>query len=218
MGNGGSKNASYPEVTVADGNKLTFGGVSALCFPPLVIPEPSRDASRHEESLSSRPPVSLLFFAFQSSIVSPLSFYLPAYNLIHLPPCSCFLLSRSHSLFLTFPAPNRDVFLHSLSQGGWTYVDVRTAEEFKAGHPSGAVNIPMHVVDAAGEKQPNPHFKATLQNTFTDKNHQLVVGCRSGARSGKTCELLLGLGYKNVKNLEGGFMAWEEARLPTHKL
>ena len=97
-------------------------------------------------------------------------------------------------------------------------MDVRTAEEFKAGHPSGAVNIPMHVVDAAGEKQPNPHFKATLQNTFTDKNHQLVVGCRSGARSGKTCELLLCLGYKNVKNLEGGFMAWEEARLPTHKL
>lgn len=26
---------------------------------------------------------------------------------------------------------------------GWTYVDVRTVEEFEAGHPPGAVNVPI---------------------------------------------------------------------------
>jgi rhodanese-related sulfurtransferase len=43
-----------------------------------------------------------------------------------------------------------------------------------------------------------------------DKNHEIVVHCRSGVRSGKAVEYLQAQGFKKVKNLAGGILAWAE--------
>jgi sulfur-carrier protein adenylyltransferase/sulfurtransferase len=40
------------------------------------------------------------------------------------------------------------------------------------------------------------------------KDKQVVVHCRSGARSGAICQALETLGYTNVYNLKGGIIAW----------
>ncbi|MFL5762993.1 MAG: rhodanese-like domain-containing protein [Bacteroidia bacterium] len=40
------------------------------------------------------------------------------------------------------------------------------------------------------------------------KDKQVVIHCRSGARSGAICQALEANGYSNVYNLKGGIIAW----------
>lgn len=40
------------------------------------------------------------------------------------------------------------------------------------------------------------------------KDEEVIVMCRSGARSAKACRLLSKHGFSNVKNLKGGINAW----------
>jgi len=42
------------------------------------------------------------------------------------------------------------------------------------------------------------------------KNEEVVVYCRSGNRSGQAAFFLESLGFKNIKNLSGGMLAWQE--------
>ena len=42
------------------------------------------------------------------------------------------------------------------------------------------------------------------------KDKEVIVYCRSGNRSGQAALLLESMGFQNVKNLQGGMMAWEE--------
>ena len=43
------------------------------------------------------------------------------------------------------------------------------------------------------------------------KNEEIVVHCRSGARSGQAQAMMQANGFSNVRNLTGGVMAWEAA-------
>lgn len=43
------------------------------------------------------------------------------------------------------------------------------------------------------------------------KNDEIVVHCRSGARSGQAQGMMQANGFTNVRNLTGGIMAWEAA-------
>ncbi|MFO0725510.1 MAG: rhodanese-like domain-containing protein [Myxococcota bacterium] len=71
---------------------------------------------------------------------------------------------------------------------GAKLVDVRTPQEFAAGHLEGAVNIPLDVVQKSPE-QVGPKDKA------------VVVYCRSGHRSGMAKQRLLEAGFKEVYDL-----------------
>lgn len=73
-------------------------------------------------------------------------------------------------------------------------VDVRTPEEFAAGHVKGSVNIPL---DTIGSKI----------TAFKSKKN-IVVFCRSGARSGQAKAILQQNGITDVVN--GG--AWDHVR------
>jgi rhodanese-related sulfurtransferase len=44
---------------------------------------------------------------------------------------------------------------------------------------------------------------------------EVIVGCRSGARSYRATEFLLHHGYNNVKNLKFGILGWAQDGLPT---
>jgi rhodanese-related sulfurtransferase len=93
---------------------------------------------------------------------------------------------------------------HLLMQSGHTYLDVRTIEEYAAGHPAGAVNIPAFVRDSFGQMILSPDFLPVVQANFAPEA-PLALGCMSGHRSMRACELLARAGYSNLANVAGSF-------------
>ncbi|MEO0474273.1 MAG: rhodanese-like domain-containing protein, partial [Bacteroidota bacterium] len=47
------------------------------------------------------------------------------------------------------------------------------------------------------------------------KSQEVVMICRSGGRSGRACMFLAQQGFSNVRNLEGGMLAWKAVVDPT---
>lgn len=43
------------------------------------------------------------------------------------------------------------------------------------------------------------------------KDAEIILHCRSGARSGRAQQFMMAEGFKNVSNLEGGVLAWIDA-------
>tara|TARA_B100000809_G_C14604798_1_gene338803 strand:- start:139 stop:444 length:306 start_codon:yes stop_codon:yes gene_type:complete len=77
-----------------------------------------------------------------------------------------------------------------------TIIDVRTEEEVAEGKIDGATNINIF----------NPDFTDKIDEY--DKSKTYVMICRSGARSSQACMQMMGLGFENLYNLEGGMMSW----------
>lgn len=85
------------------------------------------------------------------------------------------------------------------------YLDVRSVQEFVQGHPEGAINIPLLDYDPeSGQMQPNADFPNVVSQVLaSDKTY--VVGCKSGGRSQRACEILHQLGFQELYNVDGGF-------------
>lgn len=89
--------------------------------------------------------------------------------------------------------------LEEIISGGeneYTILDVRTKKEYDDGHIPNAVQIDFY----------SPQFKDEIAKLQKDKTYYVV--CRSGSRSGKTCGMMVELGFKRVFNLEGGMLRW----------
>lgn len=84
------------------------------------------------------------------------------------------------------------------------YIDVRTEREFAAGHPAGAVNIPVAFPDPARGMMMNENFLSVVEANFP-RDKQIVVGCQAGPRSNAAARLLEQAGYQDISNLIGGF-------------
>ena len=84
------------------------------------------------------------------------------------------------------------------------YIDVRTVEEFAAGHPEGAVNIPIALHDPAEGMVYNPDFVEVVESHF-GKDRKLLLGCKAGPRSNNAANLLEQQGYQDVASVRGGF-------------
>jgi rhodanese-related sulfurtransferase len=88
---------------------------------------------------------------------------------------------------------------------GYTYIDVRTAEEFAAGHVPGAVNIPVLVRRPGGAgMEPNPGFLDDVKGKFAPEA-RLITGCQRGGRSLRAAEILAAAGFTNVVDMRGGY-------------
>ena len=78
-------------------------------------------------------------------------------------------------------------------------LDVRTSDEFNAGHLPKGINIPRGTLEfLIGKFYPN-------------KETEIVLYCRTDARAALCTNTLKEMGYANVKNLKGGFKAWGNA-------
>ncbi|HVA40265.1 MAG TPA: rhodanese-like domain-containing protein [Candidatus Binataceae bacterium] len=105
------------------------------------------------------------------------------------------------------------------------YLDVRSESEFAQGHAAGAINIPVVFIKGPGQMEPNPEFVAVVEKVVP-KATKLVVGCLSGGRSQRACEMLEQAGYTDLTNVRGGFggardasgqvivTGWRDAGLP----
>src|SRR5262249_60195378 len=77
------------------------------------------------------------------------------------------------------------------------YIDVRTEREFVAGHPEGAVNIPVAFPDPARGMVMNADFIKVVEGHFP-KTKKIIVGCQAGPRSTAAAGLLEKGGYQDV--------------------
>jgi len=84
-------------------------------------------------------------------------------------------------------------------------IDVREEHEWEIAHIEGAQLIPLGTL-------------AARMNEL-DSAQEIVLQCKSGARSGRALDLLRGAGFRKIKNLKGGIMAWAnqiDPRLPVY--
>jgi rhodanese-related sulfurtransferase len=81
-------------------------------------------------------------------------------------------------------------------------LDVRTPQEFAAGHIPGAVNVPHTTLSERLE---------ALQS-YQDK--EIIVYCEAGVRSAKAEKVLRQAGFAKVRHLEGDMAAWRRSSLP----
>jgi rhodanese-related sulfurtransferase len=86
---------------------------------------------------------------------------------------------------------------------GVQFVDVREPNEWAAGHIADAVLIPLGDL---------PHRAREL-----DPERPVVVVCRSGNRSATATDFLLRSGFRDVRNLVGGMIAWAQAGHPVSR-
>ncbi|RLB80641.1 MAG: hypothetical protein DRH17_11430 [Deltaproteobacteria bacterium] len=89
-----------------------------------------------------------------------------------------------------------------LDKGGYIFLDCREPKEFKMGHIPGAINLPRGLLE----------FK--IDKKVPDKNANIVMYCKKGGRGCLATCTLCRMGYKNVVNISGGWMAWEKAGYP----
>ena len=75
-------------------------------------------------------------------------------------------------------------------------LDVRTADEYKAFHIPGAINIPNQLI---GSRE---------LSELGDKDNLILVHCLSGGRSRNAAAKLAAMGYRNVKDF-GGINSWQ---------
>lgn len=78
-----------------------------------------------------------------------------------------------------------------------TIIDVREPNE-RAQFNIGGKLIPLSSIQTA------------ITELADKKEEEIVVYCRSGRRSALAKELLTKAGFKNVRNMEGGILAWIE--------
>lgn len=82
-------------------------------------------------------------------------------------------------------------------------VDVREQNEYDEVHIEGVRLAPLAEVETSLADVP--------------KDQEILLICRSGNRSGKAADRLAARGYTNVKNVEGGMLAWEANGYPAVK-
>ncbi|WCJ32742.1 Rhodanese/Cell cycle control phosphatase superfamily protein [Euphorbia peplus] len=102
---------------------------------------------------------------------------------------------------------------HELLLAGHRFLDVRTTEEFNAGHTVGAVNVPYLYRAGLGMAK-NPKFIEEVSSHF-GKDDEILVGCQIGKRSMMAATELLAAGYTGVTDVAGGHAAWTQNGLPT---
>ena len=82
-----------------------------------------------------------------------------------------------------------------MDKGGVIIVDVRTKGEYDSGHIPGAILIPNETIGSSRPAQ------------LPDLNAEILVYCRSGARSRNASGKLAALGYTAVYDF-GGILSW----------
>jgi phage shock protein E len=78
---------------------------------------------------------------------------------------------------------------------GMAILDVRTNKEYEQGHIPGSVHVQLSEIGDKVKK--------------LKKDKELVVYCQNGSRSVWAIKRLMGMGYKNLYNLKGGYNAWK---------
>ena len=82
-------------------------------------------------------------------------------------------------------------------------LDVRTAPEWRKGAIRGTILVPISILSQQIEALP------------FDRDRPVIAICRSARRSIPAVRILKAAGYRDVRQLRGGMLAWEALAYPT---
>ncbi len=99
--------------------------------------------------------------------------------------------------------PNEAIALINRQDG--IVLDVRTDDEYNAGHIVNSVHIPVGLLSQR------------IGELSKHKSQPIVVTCRTGNRSATACSMLRKQGFDPIYRLAGGVTAWQSANLPLAK-
>lgn len=88
--------------------------------------------------------------------------------------------------------------LDTLLENNIKIIDVRTAEEFSEGALPNAENVSVNSLSFLTEIQ---HYQ---------KDQAVLVYCKRGSRSARAVVIMKTLGFEQIYELEGGYIAWKE--------
>jgi len=86
----------------------------------------------------------------------------------------------------------RDILANEALRQQYYIVDVRTPEEFEASHLDGALNFPLDELREFADEVP--------------RSRPIIVYCRSGFRAHLALRILRNRGFKEIRNLTGGYL------------
>jgi rhodanese-related sulfurtransferase len=94
---------------------------------------------------------------------------------------------------------------------GCVLIDVREPAEYAAGCIPSAINLPRGVLEFQIDAHP---ALAGAGGPALARERPLVVYCRTGGRAALAAQALQRLGFREVRSIAGGILAWAEAGLP----
>jgi adenylyltransferase/sulfurtransferase len=100
----------------------------------------------------------------------------------------------------------------------WDITAPELAEELKSDHPPKLVDVrePHELrIAALDGAELIPLGQLASRMSELDSADEMVLFCKGGTRSTRALELLVGAGFRKVKNLKGGINAWAEEVDPT---
>ena len=112
------------------------------------------------------------------------------------------LASSGLAAGLPRPISPQELWSQIESSSATLIVDVRTPEEFAAGHVPGAVNVPIDALESR------------LTELFPHREDGVVVYCERGPRAGYAVSILERSAFSNIRYLKGHMALWRSKGLP----
>lgn len=91
-------------------------------------------------------------------------------------------------------------------------IDIREADEYARGHIPGAVHVTRGLLEFQIHKTLE-HIGVKADPADAD----IVLYCGTGGRSALAAKSMDDMGFRNVRSLDGGIVAWNEAGLPVDR-
>lgn len=89
-------------------------------------------------------------------------------------------------------------------------LDIREPDEFATLRIPGSINVPRGVLEQACEWD----YDETVPELAGNRDHEILVICRSGRRSVLAADVMQQMGFTNVASLKLGVRGWNDAELP----
>jgi len=84
----------------------------------------------------------------------------------------------------------------NIGNQNFVILDVRPADDYTSRHIAGAIDINYGAAN----------FKTDIVKLI--KKKQFLVYCATGVNGAAVTQMMLGLGFKNIQNISGGYAAW----------
>jgi len=119
-------------------------------------------------------------------------------------------MKTAHDLVLAAKAQCREISVddaEAFLPSADAIIDVREADEYAAGHLSGAVNLPRGLLE----------FRLSATPALEKRDLNVVLYCKTSGRAALAANTMHSMGYLNVVSIDGGYDAWLSAGKPVVK-